>query len=176
MLHHWAVSHPVLSQMQRRSSFLKPQSSPSSGDLRCLKSLPHGNSLVPSLQTWSPSLTDKCGAVRTLPPSGLNKAMLCCLVSVLTVKGTYLFIAMISTFLGFSWVMSLFNLSAKAMPGFTNARQQGYYSRQRKHWVPSDNSCSAVAEGRLSETAACRCHLSYSGVTVWINPFCVKPP
>lgn len=56
--------------------------------------------------------------LRTLPLSGLNEAMLCRLVLVLTVKGTYLFIAMISTFLGFSWVMSLFNLSAKAMPGF----------------------------------------------------------
>lgn len=101
--------------------------------------------------------------------------MLCRLVSVLTVQGTYLFIAMISTLLGFSWVMSLFNLSAKATPGFTNARQQGY-SLQRKLWVPSDKGCSALAEGRLSETAAYRCHLSYSDVTVWINPFCVKPP
>lgn len=89
-------------------------------------------------------------------------------------QGTYLFIAMISTFLGFSWVMSLFNLSAKAMPGFTSARQPGC-SLQRKHWVPSDKSCSALAESCLSETAACRCHL-YSGVTIWINPFCVKPP
>lgn len=119
---HWAVSHPVLSRMQRRSSFLKPQSVIGRSQVSEITS----SQKLPSPLTADTVTITHRHMLRTLPPSGLNEAMLCRLVSVLTVKGTYLFIAMISTFLGFSWVMSLFNLNAKAMPGFTNARQQGY--------------------------------------------------
>lgn len=138
--HHWAGSDPVVSGAQKRSSFLKPQSVIRRSQIYEITSslkLP-GTPGVSSPHMCSPSFTDTCRTVKTLPPRGLTRPGSAALSQFLLEKAPFhgLPTAAISTLLCFSWVMSLFALSAKVPPGFPNPRQQGC-SLQRRHWVPS---------------------------------------